>query len=110
SYTAGMDDDASAFPGAVAFQVHQVIGDAVIPGLVVLLVIASLFAKVPRGIVAPIVMFGLVAAQALLGYDAADQPAIGTLHGLFAFLLFTVALRIPLAGRLTRPPSNSPEK
>jgi hypothetical protein len=96
SYTAGMDDDASAFPGAGAFRVHEFIGDAVVPGLVVLLVIVSLFAKVTRGIIAPVVMFGLVAAQALLGYEASDQPAIGSLHGLFAFVLFTVALRTGL--------------
>jgi hypothetical protein len=97
SYTAGMDDDDSAFTGASAFHVHEFIGDAVVPGLVALLVIASLFAKVTRGVAAAVVMFGLVAAQALLGYEASDQPAIGSLHGLFAFLLFTIALRTGMA-------------
>ena len=38
-------------------------------------------------------MFVLVAIQAVLGYEASDQPAIGSLHGLFAFLLFTTAVR-----------------
>jgi hypothetical protein len=96
-YDSTVVDQASAFPGAGAFGVHEFLGAAIVPGLVVLLLIVSFFARVRRGPVLAAVMFVLVAAQALLGYWASDQPVIGSLHGLFAFLLFGTAM---YAGRL----------
>jgi hypothetical protein len=96
-YDSSVVDRASAFDGAGAFGMHETIGAFVVPGTVVLLLIASPLAKVRRAVTWAAIMFILVAAQALLGYEAADQPAIGSLHGLFAFLLFAAAIR---AGRL----------
>lgn len=99
-YDRTVADDATAFPGAGAFRVHETVGTYVVPGLVVLLLVAALAARVRRGRLVAAIMFVLVAAQALLGYEASDQPAIGSLHGLFAFGLFGVAL---YAGRLASP-------
>src|SRR5215470_1103201 len=96
-YDSTVVDDAGAYPGAAAFRVHEAIGAYVVPALVVLLLLASLATKVRRGRLLAAIMFVLVAAQALLGYEASDQPAIGSLHGLFAFGLFGVAI---YAGRL----------
>jgi len=99
-YDRTVADDPMAFPGAGAFQVHETVGAYVVPGLVVLLLLASLAARVRRGRLVAAIMFVLVAAQALLGYEASDQPAIGSLHGLFAFGLFGVAM---YAGGLASP-------
>jgi Family of unknown function (DUF6220) len=95
-YDSSVADQSSAFNGAGAFRLHEIIGTTVVPGLILLLLIVALFAKVNRGLAWPTIMLVLVAAQAVLGYEVSDQPAIGSLHGLFAFLLFAVALR---AGR-----------
>jgi hypothetical protein len=99
-YNSAVADDATAYPGAGAFRIHETIGAYVVPSLVVLLILASLAARVRRGRLVGAIMFVLVGAQALLGYEASDQPAIGSLHGLFAFGLFGVAM---YAGRLASP-------
>jgi general stress protein CsbA len=99
-YDSTVADDGAVFPGAGAFRIHETVGAYVVPGLVVLLGLASLAARVRRGRFVAAIMFVLVAAQALLGYEASDQPAIGSLHGLFAFGLFGVAM---YAGRLASP-------
>jgi|SRR5215467_12467617 len=104
-YDSTVVDDHSAFSGAGAFGLHEIIGSAVVPGLVVLALIAALAARLRRGAQLAGIMFVLVAAQAMLGYEVADQPAIGSLHGLFAFALFATAMR---AGQLAA--ATSPEQ
>jgi hypothetical protein len=92
-YDSSVADDSSAYSGAGAFRIHEIAGTIVLPSLIVLLLIVALLTRTSRGLVWPAVMFLLVAVQAMLGYLVADQPLIGTLHGLIAFLLFAIAMR-----------------
>lgn len=88
------------FPEVLGFIVHGINGSLVIPAIALLLVIASFFAKVRRGVLLAFAVFGLVAAQATLGFAGHGIPALGALHGLNALLLFATAL---YAARSARP-------
>jgi heme A synthase len=105
--TGGVADSASIggeedpFPEAVGFLVHGINGSIVVPALALLLVVASFFAGVRRGTAWALGVLGLVVVQVMLGFSAADVPALGAVHGTNALLLFTTAL---LAARRARAP------
>jgi hypothetical protein len=80
------------FPEVAGIIVHGINGSVIVPGLAVLLLIFSFFAKVRGGIKWAVAVFVLVGIQAELGYASADLPALGALHGLNALLLFSAAL------------------
>jgi heme A synthase len=93
------DGDTDAFPEVTGLIVHSINGSALIPLVALLLLVSSVFAKVPRGSWWAGGVFALVAVQATLGFSAGDLPALGALHGVNALLLFTAAL---FAGRRAR--------
>ena len=79
---------------------HGINGSIVVPALAVLLVVVSFFAGVSRGVAWAVGVFAVVIVQVMLGFSAADLPALGALHGVNALLLFAVAF---LAARRARP-------
>ena len=99
------DGATAPFPEVTGLILHGINGSAVIPALALLLLVCSVFAKVPRGSWWAGAVLVLVGVQATLGYSAADLPALGALHGVNALLLFTAALltarraRVPRASR-----------
>ena len=91
-----VEGDSDPFPEVVGLIVHGINGGIVVPALALLLLISSLFARVPRGIVWALVVLGLAVLQVMLGYSLADVPSLGAVHGANALLLFTAAF---LTGR-----------
>jgi heme A synthase len=85
------------------FIVHGINGSIVIPALALLLLIFSLFAKVPGGVKWAGAVFALVFVQVMLGYSGPDLPVLGGLHGLNALLLFTTALYTGRRARVRTP-------
>jgi hypothetical protein len=86
-----MENDSAgfAFPEEAGFMVHALNGQMVVPGLALLLLVVSFFAKdVRKGVAAAGAVVGLVALQVLLGLFAHDLPALGLLHGINALVLF----------------------
>ncbi|MBA3489393.1 MAG: hypothetical protein H0T78_07590 [Longispora sp.] len=95
------DREGTPFPEAVGSIVHGMNGIMVIPILALLLLIASLFAKVPRGIQAAGLVLLLVVIQVALGIYGRSYPFLGALHGLNALILLGAALNAArLASRL----------
>lgn len=70
---------------------HSVFGSMVIPLLVLVLLIVSFFAKVPRGVTFALIAFGVVVLQFLLAIFSFGAPFVGVLHGINAFVLAGVA-------------------
>jgi hypothetical protein len=99
------DGDPDAFPEATGLVLHELNGGIVIPALALALLVVSVVAKIPRGAWWAGGVFALVVVQTMLGYSAADLPALGALHGVNALLLFTTAL---FAGRRARVPAAAP--
>jgi hypothetical protein len=100
-----MESQQSPFPEVIGFALHGINGGMVIPGLALLLMIFSFFAKVRGGIKWAGLVLLLVVIQVNLGYIAHDIPVLGGLHGLNALLLFSAAVH---TGRRTRRPALSP--
>ena len=92
-------DNPPEFTGSVGFMIHGISGTMVIPLVALLLLIASFFAKVPRGIVLALVVVLLTVIQVFAGITAHDIPAVGLVHGLNAFLLFGAAVMAAKAAR-----------
>jgi len=99
------DDRSADFTGVVGFPIHGINGEIVIPLLGLILLIVSFFAKVPGGIKWAALVVVAIAAQVALGVTAGDVPALGPLHGLNAFVLFSIAI---LAARKAKPASLEP--
>jgi heme A synthase len=99
------DGDTDAFPEVTGLIVHSLNGSALIPLVALLLLVSSIFARVPRGSWWAAGVLVVVAVQATLGFSAGDLPALGALHGVNALLLFTVAL---FAGRRARTQASAP--
>jgi hypothetical protein len=74
-----------------AFVFHGMNGMMVIPALALLLVVASFFAKVPRGVVFALAVLGLVVLQVTLGLLGHSVAVLGALHGIYALALFSTA-------------------
>jgi hypothetical protein len=90
------------FPEFQAFVLHGMNGMMVIPVLALLLLVASFFAKVPRGIAFAGAVLLLVVVQVTLGLAGHSVAALGALHGLNALLLFSTAMWTGIrAGRRT---------
>ena len=86
------EDTPPDFDGSVGFMIHGLSGTMIIPIVALLLLIASFFAKVPRGVVFALVVVVSVAVQVFAGIAAHDAPYVGIVHGLNAFILFGAAL------------------
>ncbi|NYJ08939.1 hypothetical protein [Petropleomorpha daqingensis] len=101
--SAVVEGDSDPFPEVVGLIVHGINGGIVVPVLALLLLIASFFARVPRGIPWALAVLGFVVVQVMLGYSLADVPALGAVHGINALLLFTAALITARRARVRRP-------
>lgn len=89
------------FTEALGFMLHFMNG-ALIVVLSLALLIVSFFAKVPRGVPAAGVVFGLVLLQFALGIAGHSLSFAGLLHGVNALILFAGTLHAArLAGRTT---------
>jgi hypothetical protein len=102
-----LEGDSHPFPEVAALFVHGINGSIVVPALALLLFVASFFAGVPRGVAWSGGVLAIVIVQVMLGFSAADVPALGALHGINALLLFVVAL---LAARRARPRPAVPDQ
>lgn len=96
---ATMDSDSTAYAGAGGFTLHSINGEMVFPALVLLLLVVSFFAKVPRGVMWAGAAFGLTVLQVLLGMFGHALPLLGVLHGGNALLIFGVAVMAAMAAR-----------
>ena len=104
------DGDPDAFPEATGLVLHEINGGIVIPALALVLLVVSVFAKVPRGSWWAGGVVLLVMVQTTLGYSAADLPALGALHGINALLLFATALFAGRRARVAEPSSMDAEQ
>jgi heme A synthase len=80
------------FPEIVGFIVHGINGMMVIPALALLLLIVSLFAKIPGGVMWAGLVLLAVVVQVMLGMFGHGFSLAGLLHGVNALVLFTTAL------------------
>jgi len=96
---AAMESGGTLFPEVTGLLVHGINGSFVIPGIALLLVILSFFAKLRGAIKWAAIVFVLAVVQGQLGFLGHEMPAAGALHGLNALALFTAAL---YAGRRIR--------
>jgi hypothetical protein len=88
-----MESDQSAgFSGESGFMIHGINGEMLIPLLAIILLVVSLFAKVPGGVKWAGFVLLAVVVQVLLGMFAHGAPGLGALHGINALILFTVAV------------------
>jgi hypothetical protein len=94
-----IETGAMPFPEVFGILVHGINGTFVVPGIALLLLIVSFFAKVRGAIKWALIVFALVVVQGQLGFLGHDFPLGGALHGLNALALFGVAL---YAGRRLR--------
>lgn len=85
-------DSAPPFPEAAGFMIHGMNGMMVIPVIALLLLVASFFAKLPRGVAWAVAVAVLVALQVTLGILGHSVSIAGLAHGINALALFTVAL------------------
>jgi hypothetical protein len=98
---AAMESEESPFPEVVGFMLHGINGMMVIPAIALLLLIASFFARIPRGVRWAGLVFALVVVQINLGFLGHGIPAVGALHGLNALLLFSAAVYAARRARVT---------
>ena len=96
---AAMESETTTFTGDGGFPLHGINGQIVFPALVLILLVLSFFAKVPRGVMWAGVAFGLTVLQVLLGMFGHDLPILGALHGINALLIFGVAVMAAMAAR-----------
>jgi hypothetical protein len=87
-----IDSDSPDFPGAGGFATHFINGTTIIPLIVLLLLIVSFFAKVPRGVRTAAILFGLVVLQIFLGIFSHEIPFVVVLHVLNAFGILGMSL------------------
>jgi hypothetical protein len=86
------DDDPPDFDGAVGFLIHGIIGGMLLPVLALALLIVAFFARVPGGVKWAAIVLASVIVQLVAGYGGYDAPILGLLHGLNAFVLFSMAI------------------
>jgi hypothetical protein len=94
--------DAGAFTGAPGFAIHTINGTMVVPVLALVLLVIAFFVKVPGGVKAAAIVFGLVVLQVVLGMVAHEVPALGPLHAINAFGILAMAY---LAGKRASVPA-----
>ena len=88
TFESAFESGEAPFPEFVAFIAHGMNGMFVIPGLALLLLISSFFAKVPRGIAFAGAVLLLVVLQVTLGLMG---HSVAALHGINALALFSTA-------------------
>jgi heme A synthase len=98
------EDDPPDFQGSFGFAIHGILGGMVLPVIALAFLILAFFAKVPGGVKWAAIVFASVIIQMVLGYTGFDVPAVGLLHGLNAFILFSTAI---LAARTAAPASQT---
>lgn len=87
------DRDTWHFTEERGFMFHGINGQMVIPLLVLILLVISFFAKVPRGVQWAAGLVALVVIQVfVLAAMGHDTPFFGALHGFNALLIFSVAV------------------
>lgn len=100
-----MESDETPFPEVAGFIVHAIGGMMVIPLVALVLLVVSLFAKVPRGTAYAGMVVGGVIVQVALGIFAHGLPFLGFVHGFWALLIFMVALRAARQADATTSPA-----
>ena len=85
------DEDNPKFPGVHGFEIHGMNGMMVIPVLVLVILIVSLFSKVAGATKSAGILLGLVVLQVVLGLMSHDYPYLILLHVPNAFLIFSFA-------------------
>ena len=108
SVVEGWDDTPPTFAGAFGFFWHSFIGGVIlIPLTGLILLIVSFFAKVPRGILLAAAIVVSIVVQYFAAILAGSQdPLIGLVHGLNAFILFGLAV---FAARSAKEADEAPE-
>jgi uncharacterized membrane protein YtjA (UPF0391 family) len=96
---AAMESGGTPFPEVTGLLLHGINGSFVIPGIALVLLILSFFARMRGAIKWAAIVFVLTVVQGQLGFLGHEVPAAGALHGLNALALFTAAL---YAGRRIR--------
>ena len=96
---ATIESESVDFTGAGGFPLHGINGEMVFPLLVIVLLVLSFFAKVPKGVMWAGITLGLTALQILFGIFGHALPFLGILHGLNALLIFGVAVMAAMAAR-----------
>lgn len=81
-----------SFTGSVGFMIHGLNGTMVIPAIALIFLIFSFFAKVPGGAKWAAFVLLAVVVQVALGVFSHETPELGPLHGLNAFILFSLAV------------------
>ncbi|WP_203704517.1 hypothetical protein [Asanoa iriomotensis] len=94
-----MEDRQIIFPEILGIPLHGLNGGLIIPGIALITLVLSFFAKIPGGVKWAGIVVMLAVVQGQLGYLGHDLPAAGALHGLNAIVLFLAALH---AGRRVR--------
>jgi hypothetical protein len=85
------DQDNPDFPGVGGFMTHGMNGMMVIPVLTLILLIVTLFAKVPGATKTAGILLGLVVLQVVLGITSHGVPFVIMLHVINAFAIFSTA-------------------
>jgi len=104
------EDHGSGVGGSGGFAIHGINGQMLIPLLVLILLVVSLFTKLPGATKRAAVLLGLVVVQIVLGIASHDLPYAIVLHALNAFAIFALAFvtahRLRTTGTLA--PATSP--
>ena len=86
-----IDSDDADFGGVGGFMIHGMNGMMVIPLVVLLLLIFSLFTKLPGATKRAALLLGLVVLQVVLGIMSHSIPFAIVFHALNAFAIFSMA-------------------
>ena len=86
-----IDSDDADFGGVGGFMIHGINGTMIVPALVLLLLIISLFTKLPGATKRAALLLGLVVVQVVLGIMSHSIPFAIVFHALNAFAIFSMA-------------------
>jgi hypothetical protein len=89
---AAMESETTEFTGIAGFMVHGINGQMIIPLIALLLLICSFFARIPGGVLWAGLVLLAVVVQVLLGIFGHGAPVLGLVHGIVAFVLFSLAV------------------
>jgi len=91
----------SSLGGYAGFALHGTGGIMIVPAVALLLLISSVFAKIPGGIKWALIVFGVTVVQVALGLFSHELAGLGWLHGANALILFGVAITTAMRVRRT---------
>jgi heme A synthase len=89
--------------GELGFWIHAIGGAMLIPLASVALLVVSFFTRAPRARLWALIILGLVAVQATLGFTIVGTPYLGLIHGANAIAILLAAIYAAL--RVGRPAS-----